>query len=63
MMSEMVEFIVRYNYGKGTDLGIAVPGFDGKKWSHSDKFWFDLTDKEVKDLLEKLMVYTKGDKI
>ncbi len=52
----MTEFIVRMDYGKGIELGIAVPGFDGSKWSRSDKFRFSLTPKEAKDLMEKIRV-------
>ena len=52
----MTEFIVRSDYSKGIEIGIADPGFDGSKWSHSNKYWFSLTEEEARDLLKKLMI-------
>ena len=57
----MTEFIVRPDYGKGTELGIAVPGFDGSKWSRSDKYWFSLSQEEVNTLSELLSQFTTKD--
>jgi len=51
----MTEFIVRYSWGKGIELGIAVPGFDGSKWPTANKYWFDLTFDEFEDLISKFL--------